>query len=109
MIRRPPRSTLFPYTTLFRSEGEANRIDEEAKGVVNVGETGDMPAGSTKILTIDMNAGPYAGARNLPEHYTMGMHQDFNVTPAGATPVVVTLGETDATHMSIQLSQPFVP
>ena len=21
MIRRPPRSTLFPYTTLFRSEG----------------------------------------------------------------------------------------
>src|SRR3712207_8164779 len=25
MIRRPPRSTLFPYTTLFRSE--ARRID----------------------------------------------------------------------------------
>src|SRR3712207_8452226 len=23
MIRRPPRSTLFPYTTLFRSEGKA--------------------------------------------------------------------------------------
>src|SRR3712207_7541280 len=23
MIRRPPRSTLFPYTTLFRSEEEA--------------------------------------------------------------------------------------
>src|SRR3712207_9245996 len=32
MIRRPPRSTLFPYTTLFRSSGhdagrEANYID----------------------------------------------------------------------------------
>src|SRR2546430_11417172 len=25
MIRRPPRSTLFPYTTLFRSLKEANR------------------------------------------------------------------------------------
>src|SRR3712207_7728854 len=24
MIRRPPRSTLFPYTTLFRSEGAAH-------------------------------------------------------------------------------------
>src|SRR3712207_9475807 len=23
MIRRPPRSTLFPYTTLFRSDGKA--------------------------------------------------------------------------------------
>src|SRR2546430_13362048 len=26
MIRRPPRSTLFPYTTLFRSRGELHRI-----------------------------------------------------------------------------------
>src|SRR3712207_8556104 len=26
MIRRPPRSTLFPYTTLFRSVDEAVRI-----------------------------------------------------------------------------------
>src|SRR5258705_5773336 len=26
MIRRPPRSTLFPYTTLFRSTGTAERI-----------------------------------------------------------------------------------
>src|SRR5690348_17803104 len=25
MIRRPPRSTLFPYTTLFRSPGEVRR------------------------------------------------------------------------------------
>src|SRR5215475_3926579 len=25
MIRRPPRSTLFPYTTLFRSRGDARR------------------------------------------------------------------------------------
>src|SRR3712207_7404281 len=25
MIRRPPRSTLFPYTTLFRSEPERRR------------------------------------------------------------------------------------
>src|SRR3712207_6921364 len=25
MIRRPPRSTLFPYTTLFRSQGGAMR------------------------------------------------------------------------------------
>ena len=32
MIRRPPRSTLFPYTTLFRSEDfgdETEKIAEE--------------------------------------------------------------------------------
>src|SRR3712207_8440659 len=28
MIRRPPRSTLFPYTTLFRSRGDRARHDE---------------------------------------------------------------------------------
>src|SRR3712207_8677947 len=28
MIRRPPRSTLFPYTTLFRSIRSYNRPDE---------------------------------------------------------------------------------
>src|SRR5258708_31511668 len=26
MIRRPPRSTLFPYTTLFRSTGDAGLL-----------------------------------------------------------------------------------
>src|SRR5260370_20202429 len=26
MIRRPPRSTLFPYTTLFRSDGIRRRV-----------------------------------------------------------------------------------
>src|SRR3712207_7935422 len=33
MIRRPPRSTLFPYTTLFRSEHDG-RVEERREGVV---------------------------------------------------------------------------
>src|SRR3712207_7573404 len=28
MIRRPPRSTLFPYTTLFRSESVYNGLED---------------------------------------------------------------------------------
>src|SRR2546430_6362004 len=31
MIRRPPRSTLFPYTTLFRSPGAAVRHREHQR------------------------------------------------------------------------------
>src|SRR3712207_7182720 len=31
MIRRPPRSTLFPYTTLFRSEARRNRSPAPAR------------------------------------------------------------------------------
>src|SRR3712207_6942142 len=32
MIRRPPRSTLFPYTTLFRSPGGPRRARRERRG-----------------------------------------------------------------------------
>src|SRR3712207_8736113 len=58
MIRRPPRSTLFPYTTLFRSAGdrfldpvvEATRLalaDHRAnEGVAVLGIAGDEPAGA---------------------------------------------------------------
>src|SRR3712207_6948026 len=37
MIRRPPRSTLFPYTTLFRStlmQGHMTEVKEMVKGLV---------------------------------------------------------------------------
>src|SRR3712207_8031856 len=39
MIRRPPRSTLFPYTTLFRSRGADDpeaRVDDRVDRVVRV-------------------------------------------------------------------------
>src|SRR3989441_10460576 len=32
MIRRPPRSTLFPYTTLFRSHGSRNPLESAPQG-----------------------------------------------------------------------------
>src|SRR5258708_20962288 len=42
MIRRPPRSTLFPYTTLFRSISLPERVDEgrvvHALGAFETGE-----------------------------------------------------------------------
>src|SRR2546430_12862443 len=39
MIRRPPRSTLFPYTTLFRSELErpGERADRPGQGLAIFG------------------------------------------------------------------------
>src|SRR5688572_31822767 len=49
MIRRPPRSTLFPYTTLFRSIGDvvnvSARLMQAAKGRVLCGETTRKIAG----------------------------------------------------------------
>src|SRR5690348_17925388 len=39
MLRRPPRSTLFPYTTLFRSEGDGGIAVLGNRGVLQLGET----------------------------------------------------------------------
>src|SRR5687767_15390541 len=36
MFRRPPRSTLFPYTTLFRSDREAGAVAHVLAGVGDV-------------------------------------------------------------------------
>src|SRR5947208_7985619 len=38
MLRRPPRSTLFPYTTLFRSREEHERHLEDRLPAAPVGE-----------------------------------------------------------------------
>src|SRR6266436_7408601 len=35
MIRRPPRSTLFPYTTLFRSPGNGDAVNNGGDGSDN--------------------------------------------------------------------------
>src|SRR3712207_8828836 len=51
MIRRPPRSTLFPYTTLFRSEGEGV-LDDEGRAAAGVGVGGGFGC----------HGGPFAGA-----------------------------------------------
>src|SRR3712207_8570530 len=46
MIRRPPRSTLFPYTTLFRSVEEHPAVRRAAAGLdLAVDGAGDLVAG----------------------------------------------------------------
>ena len=43
MIRRPPRSTLFPYTTLFRSLN----LESDNVGIVIFGSDRDIKEGDT--------------------------------------------------------------
>src|SRR5690349_23404026 len=52
MIRRPPRSTLFPYTTLFRSL-EVGRGDVE---VHLVGERRDGGGGASMLRVVAVHA-----------------------------------------------------
>src|SRR5436309_6336658 len=57
MIPRPPRSTLFPYTTLFRSPGETNRlfvVEKHGRIVVITNLTSP-----TRTLFMDLSAQIY--------------------------------------------------
>src|SRR5256885_16755123 len=53
MIRRPPRSTLFPYTTLFRSHGTRRESDLAALDGVAVGELQLDPLALDGIAILD--------------------------------------------------------
>src|SRR2546428_5094986 len=52
MIRRPPRSTLFPYTTLFRSHlREAATQANVAKLILNLSPRAEMTPGIASYIT----------------------------------------------------------
>src|SRR2546422_5312910 len=54
MIRRPPRSTLFPYTTLFRSLEENERIRVQ---VIERQDTGEQHPGDRKSTRLNSSHG----------------------------------------------------
>src|SRR5256885_3601168 len=50
MIRRPPRSTLFPYTTLFRSAAFFDFDNDGLLDLIVVGKPAASPAGGRGVL-----------------------------------------------------------
>src|SRR2546422_8355857 len=97
MIRRPPRSTLFPYTTLFRSrvdrEALARRLEAD-QGVglraadphrvgpaVDVEGVGGLRAADRKSTRLNSSHGYISYAvfclkkKNKPRHGALGQHE----------------------------------
>src|SRR3712207_9564096 len=56
MIRRPPRSTLFPYTTLFRSRRVGEQLGIVPDSLRNWVQQARIDAGSAPGLTTDERA-----------------------------------------------------
>src|SRR3712207_7878131 len=52
MIRRPPRSTLFPYTTLFRSQPALERDPERGRRGLSVGHAVDLHPGAALLRAL---------------------------------------------------------
>src|SRR3712207_7447503 len=92
MIRRPPRSTLFPYTTLFRSclkSGNAALLRGSASAfrantalvavLTEAAQKAGLPAGSVELLPADRaSVGELLNARGLV---------DVVIPRGGASPI----------------------
>src|SRR5687767_1861223 len=74
MIRRPPRSTLFPYTTLFRSYAETDVFDEERRktgagkkrsvSAAFLSDLRDLKVGDL-IVHVDHGIGQFVGLKQI--------------------------------------------
>src|SRR2546427_5341337 len=74
MIRRPPRSTLFPYTTLFRSVVTGRRAVDEARPQNSEGETH-----YTFIVTAISSQQNCRGQRARSEEHTSELQSQSNL------------------------------
>src|SRR5438876_7591515 len=72
MIRRPPRSTLFPYTTLFRSEDlrrAAEILNAGARVAILAGQ-GALRAGEQLVAVAEKLGAPIVKALLRSEEHT---------------------------------------
>src|SRR5256885_9994129 len=74
MIRRPPRSTLFPYTTLFRSGRVNDRVLEELPGRVH-----DRHLTSGAEARIESQGSSRASRRSRSEEHTSELQSPCNL------------------------------
>src|SRR2546430_13404460 len=92
MIRRPPRSTLFPYTTLFRSAADHMVALSVASNCTVSGtnpRTVSVPAGGTGHADFTIDCAPTTGelvvttattGSNLPAGYTVTVDDGLHAT-----------------------------
>src|SRR2546429_4556761 len=69
MIRRPPRSSLFPYTTLFRSRSERDEHrDHPRRGVLDALRPRDTRRGAVAARARFRAAGHRGGVLEVDDH-----------------------------------------
>src|SRR2546425_9740103 len=68
MIRRPPRSTLFPYTTLFRSPKALGRYTGSSSGTRDAHNGQSGGAQRWRLASLDLERQPRVHQRRSEEH-----------------------------------------
>src|SRR3712207_8956640 len=78
MIRRPPRSTLFPYTTLFRSDGLFDQHPLVIVAVVNDPLLRTRNLQYEDVVSVAMNIEPLRpGRRHIRVHLKAMTEREF--------------------------------
>src|SRR3712207_901193 len=96
MIRRPPRSTLFPYTTLFRSK-KFDFVNLEKSITLSTPLGGHLVTGDVdcegRIINIRQDGIAKIYTLELPKQYMKYVVEKGRVTLDGASLTVMELGE----------------
>src|SRR2546426_11480590 len=108
MIRRPPRSTLFPYTTLFRSVAKAISEATGASSLTSAGVALGTPA---YMAPEQVAADPHTDHRcDLYAVGVLGYEMLAGRPPfAGATPQQVLAAQVTRMPERVTLHRPAVP
>src|SRR5260221_5651734 len=78
MIRRPPRSTLFPYTTLFRSTGGDSGSDTPVRvGIVSAAFRSGAARGARRLSSVARPRAPGKPARSEEHTSELQSHSDL--------------------------------
>src|SRR2546426_9344501 len=106
MIRRPPRSTLFPYTTLFRSQPLWTRPQQRVRDHTRHAETGRAPGGRARPPV-----GTEQPERRQPQLVNAGFpgHDGVADNPATRAPEHRGIGERLDAFGCVELPRPDLP
>src|SRR2546429_8418663 len=91
MIRRPPRSTLFPYTTLFRSEGEQGGADAESP--VGIPSFDQIINRQAEVLVLDLKTVEPFGVSGYVLGTFFGKHEVISGMGPASRRFIVALSE----------------
>src|SRR2546430_3844620 len=80
MIRRPPRSTLFPYTTLFRSQDHLpNHNLQQTKHRTSISKTTQQQLTTQPILNHQKHQLPPSQVKERSEEHTSELQSQSNL------------------------------
>src|SRR3712207_9078354 len=98
MIRRPPRSTLFPYTTLFRSEEQGSFLAGVAAALKSESGHIGFVGGVQSPLIEKFEAGYVAGAQAVNPQITIDRQY---ISPAGDVSEIGRSTRLNSSHANI--------